>query len=420
MRDASRRSFCLAGVAGAVRFTLPGPWMYGQATTSGGIRPDVAVIDHDRILAAADAAMEQPVQPITSIPAKRSPGTGNDYYSEPEDYFPADGGDAKSSAAWVRRANAVNPDAFAAHRELVYRLGHAVAALTAAFVITREGRYASRAAEHLRAWFVTPGTRMTPNLQLAQRIPGAPMGRPEGIIETVPLAEVARSTRFLAASDALTPVELTAIRKWFAEYATWMNESRTGGLARDMKDLHGSSWLFQSAAYADANVTGLTSDDATLGALRHRFRTMTLRAEITGVGIFPHVVSSPNAFRDCLFNLDLLCLACELMTTRFDNPWEFELQDGPGVRAAIAFHYPAIANRAVWPYPADLTHFKDLPGRRISLLLAGRAYRHPEYVDLWRKLQPLPENTATEVLRTFAVTQPLLWFTQPKPLAASV
>ncbi len=418
MRDASRRSFCLAGLAGAARLTLPGPWMYGQASASGGVRPDVAAIDHDRILAMADAAIGQPVQPITSVPAKRSPGAPNDYYSEPEDYFPADGGDA--ATLFVRRANAVNPDAFAAHRELVYTLGHAIAALTAAFVITQEGRYASRAAEHLRAWFVTPGTRMTPSLQFAQRIPGAPVGRPEGVIETVPLAEVARSVRFLADSDALALADLTAIRKWFAEYATWMNESRTGGLARDMKDQHGSSWLFQSAAYADANVKGLTSDDPTLGALRHRLRTVTLRAEITGVGVFPHVISSPNPYRDCLFNLDLLCLACELMTTRFDNPWEFELQDGPGLRAAIAFHYPAIVNRAVWPYPADLTHFKDLPGRRISLLLAGRAYRHPEYVDLWRKLQPLPENAATEVLQTFAVTQPLLWVTQPKPVTASV
>ena len=398
---------------------MPEPWMCGQAISPAGIRPDVAAIDHDRILAMADAAMGQPVPPITSISAERSPGRPNDYYSEPEDYFPAEGVGATSPALWVRRANTVNPDAFGGHRDLVYSLGHSVAALTAAFVVTAESRFAARAAEHLRAWFVAPGTRMTPNLQFAQRIPGAAAGRPEGLIETVPLAEVARSVRFLTGSNVLTSAELTAVRKWFAEYATWMNESRTGGLARDRKDQHGSSWLFQSAAYADANVLGLTSDDTRLNALRHRFRTMTLRAEISGTGIFPHVVSSPNPYRDCLFNLDLLCLACELMTTRFDNPWEFELQDGPGLRASVAFHYPAMANRAVWPYPADLAHFKDLPGRRISLLLAGRAYRNLEYVDLWRTLRPLPANAAPELLRSFAVTQPLLWFTLPKPITDS-
>jgi hypothetical protein len=418
MRDASRRMFCVASLATAASFASPGSGIYGQALSSGGIRPDVAAIDHDRILTMADVAMGQPVQPIISIPAKRSPGTANDYYSEPEDYFPAGATDATSQAPWVRRGNTINSDAFAAHRDLVYSLGRSVAALTAAFVVTREDRYAARASEHLRAWFIAPGTRMTPNLQFARRIPGMPAGKPEGLIETVPLAEVARSVRFLGNSNALTPADLTAIHNWFREYAAWMNESRMGGLARDMKDQHGSSWLFQSAAYADANVVGLTSDDTTLSALRHRFRTATLRAEMNGNGIFPHVVSSPNPYRDCLFNLDLLCLACELMTTRFDNPWEFELQDGPGLRAAVAFHYPAIANRAVWQYPADLAHFKDLPGRRISLLLAGRAYRHPEYVDLWRTLQPLPEIAAPEVLRSFAVTQPVLWFTPPKLVAA--
>lgn len=390
--------------------------MSGQAAKSaGGVRPDVAAIDHDRILAAAGEAIGRPVATITALPAKRSPGTANDFYSEPEDAFPpAAGAEAGAATTWVRKANTVNPEAFTAHRDAVYGLGVTVAALTAAYTVTGEDRYAARAAEHLRAWFVAPATRMAPSLEFTQILPGTHKARPEGVIETVPLAEVARSVRFLASSDALTAEDLAATRKWFAEYATWMNESRTGGLARDMKDQHGSSWLFQSAAYADANVVGLTSDDVTLNALRHRFRGTTLRAEIISTGIFPHVVSSPNPYRDCLFNLDLLCLACELLTTRFDNPWEFELQDGPGMRAAMAFHFPAIANRAVWSYPADLAHFKELPGRRISLLLAGRAYHRPEYIDLWRTLQPLPETAAPELLRTFAVNQPLFWFTQPK------
>lgn len=408
MSDLSRRRFCLAGV-GAASLALSG-WARGQ-TSSGGTRPDVAAIDHERILAAASDAMARPVTPITSYPNGRSPGTANDFYSEPEDYFPTVEG-----APWTRKPNTVNPDAFTAHRDAVFELGRTVAALTAAYTVTRENRYAARSAEHLRAWFAAPATRMTPSLQLSQRVPGMPAGRPEGLIETVPLAEAARSLRFLASGDVFKDEELAAIRKWFADYATWMNESRMGGLARDMKDLHGSSWLFQSAAYADANVTGLTSDDATLNGLRHRFHSATLRAEMNGNGIFFHVISSPNPYRDCLFNLDLLCLACELLATRFDNPWEFELQDGPGMQAAAAFHYKFIAKKEAWPYPADLSHFKDLPGRRISLLLAGRAYRRPEYTDLWRSLLPPSPTVAPEVLRSFAVTQPLLWFSQAKAL----
>ena len=45
--------------------------------------------------------------------------------------------------------------------------------------------------------------------------------------------------------------------------------------------------------------------------------------------------------------------------------------------------------------------------RQPCLLLAGLALREPEYIALWRKLEPDP--TVEEVLRNFPVRQPLLW-----------
>lgn len=386
MAHPSRRAFCRTAAA-----TLLHP--LARAQSRSATHPDVRAIDHDRILTGAAIALKAPVAPITEFPALHTPGTAHDFYSEFQEG---------------------TPGAFTAHREAAYTLGVTVAALAAAFTSTSEPKYAARAAEHLRAWFIAPATRMNPTLQLAGRGPKASTGSPEGVIDSLPLAEVARSLGFLASSEALTPEDLAAVRKWFAEYLTWLNESRTAGLARDMKDHNGSSWLFQAAAYADANVTGITSDDAALNELRHRFKTATLRAQMNGSGIFPREVATPTPFRNALFNLDLLSLACELLTTRFDNPWEYELQDGPGLRAAIACHYPYIQSPAKWPYPADITHFKELPGRRISMLLAGRAYTEPPYIDLWRSLSPLPQTAAPEVLRTFPVTQPLLWFTKPK------
>ena len=55
----------------------------------------------------------------------------------------------------------------------------------------------------------------------------------EGIVEAVHLAEVAQSLPFLATSEALTPADLTALQKWFADYFDWLNTSRLAGLARD-------------------------------------------------------------------------------------------------------------------------------------------------------------------------------------------
>jgi len=414
----TRRAFCLTAAATLATRQSPLRAQMGVQSRSS-THPDIAAIDHDRILTAAARALTQPITPLTTLTAARTPGIPHDFYSEPEDFFPDP---ASSTAPWLQRkpspANPVilNPDAFTSHRDAVYTLGTSVAALTAAFVISNDAKYAAKAAEHLRAWFVTPATRMNPSLNFGQSIPNSPTAlRFEGVIETVPLAEAAHCIRFLTKSEALSSDELKALHAWFAEYAQWLNESRIGGLARDQKDRHGSSWLLQCAAFADANAIGFTSDDSALDALRHHFHTVTLRAEINAFGVFPHDVSTPNPYRNALFNLDLLSGACELLTTRFENAWEYELQDGPGLRSAIAFHFPFILNRSQWPYPADITHFKELPGRRSSLLLAGRAYNRPEYVDLWKSLEPLPRNASSELLRTFPITQPLLWFTRPKP-----
>jgi len=387
MTHPTRRAFCLTAAATLLH-------RQASAQSRSSTHPDVAALDHDRILADAAAALATPVAPITTLPAPHTPGTPHDFYSEPDD----------SAAA-----------PFTAHRDALFTLGTTVAALTAASVISPDPKYPARAAEQLRAWFLTPATRMNPTLQLAHREANAPTGRPEGVLDGLPLAEIARSLRFLASSAALTPEDLAALRKWFAEYAAWLNGSRTAGLARDMRDHHASAWLLQAAACADANVTGLTSDDAALNLLRHRFRTVTLRAQIVALGYFPREVATPNPFRNSLLNLDLLTAACELLTTRFDNPWEFELQDGPGLRNAIAWHFPFMLSPAKWPYPADSAYFKQLPGRRVSLLLAGRAYSRPEYTDLWRSLTPPPATAPPELLRSFPVSQPLLWFTKPKP-----
>ena len=106
----------------------------------------------------------------------------------------------------------------------------------------------------------------------------------------------------------------------------------------------------------------------------------------------------------------LACL-CFLLSTRFDDVWEYQLEDGPGMRAAMAYHFPFMVNRAKWPYRADAQYFNQLPGRRVSLLFGARAYQRPEYAALWKTLGPDPPHV--ELQQTMPVRQPLLWVRQP-------
>jgi hypothetical protein len=429
----SRRAFCwtAASLLAARPFhSLSSAFAQPPAPAATATRPDVAAIDHDRILAAATRYLTLTPKPLTSLQCARSPGTIHDYYSEAAPDPPPEASPAQKPPP---------PPPFTAHRDAVFQLGLAVPALAAAHLITGEQRYADHAALHLRAWFVDPATAMAPSLNYGQVIPtsapphltvqnndaiGSPAapaagGRFQGILETLPLVEVAQAIPFLASSPALSESDLAAIHAWFAAYLLWLTRPEDSGprlpaLARDRKDHHGTSWLLQTSAYATLAVPpGDTAkaEDSMLASLRHRFRTVTLRAQISAQGTFPHELESATPYRDSLFNLDMMAGICQLLSTRFESVWDYQLEDGPGMRSAIAYHFPYIADRTTWPFRADADHFDELPARRASLLLSAQAYQRPEYATLWKTLPPDPPTP--EVLRTLPIHMPLLWVRQP-------
>jgi hypothetical protein len=377
----TRRAFC-ATTAATLLLRHP---LAAQTKLYASARPDVAAIDHTRILTAADHALTIAPTPLTAMPAPKSPGSSHDLYSEAEADTPT----------------------FTAHRDAAFNLSRDIAALAAAYRLTKDEKYAAHAALHLRAWFITPATSMTPALPYAALVPGDPKPRFEAVLTTVFFAEIAQAIPLLSTSEALPSEDLAAVKAWFAAFLNWLTDSRQAILARDQKDHHGSSWLLQTAAYAR-----LTGNETALGELRHRFKTVTLRAQIVADGTFPRELSTPFPYRNSLFNLDMLAAACDLLSTRFENLWEFELQDGPGLHVVMARHFPYILHRGTWPYRADLTHFTDLPVRNPSLLLAAHAYTRPEYAELWQTLNPDP--AVPEIARTFPISQPLLWINRPR------
>jgi len=369
----TRRTFCATAALLAVQPRL--------LRAQPGAHVDVAAVEHDRVLAEAAAALKQPLRTISTI---HSPG------SDPHSFY----------------SEADAPKAFRVHAEALIDASTNISTLTAAYVLTRDDKYALRAGAHLYAWFVDPATCMKPDLQSANATGTTVNALAAGIVDGVPLAEIARSLPFLADTAALAPPGLAAARGWFTDFLSWLNTSRIPVIARDTKDHTASAWLLLASS-----VARLLGDEATLSACRHRLKTPTLRNQIDALGVFHHEVITDAPYRNTLFNFDMLTAACELLSTPFASLWPYELEDGPGMRSVAAFLYPMIHEPARWPYPADNFRFREVPRRRPGLLLAGRAYTRPEYVDLWRSL---PQPAVDDPLRaSFPIRQPLLWTARP-------
>src|SRR5438067_13688383 len=150
-------------------------------------RINVAAIDRQRIIQAANRYLSEKPITITASSSSRSAGGLHDFFSEGDYWWPDP---ANPNGPYVQRDGMSNPDNFVDHRRALMRLSVQVPALVAAWKLTKDNRYARAAAVQLRAWFVDERTRMNPNLQYAQAIHGRTTGRGIGIIDTIHLVEV--------------------------------------------------------------------------------------------------------------------------------------------------------------------------------------------------------------------------------------
>jgi hypothetical protein len=360
---------------------------------------DLASVDHDRILKAANQYLADKPITITASSSPRSAGGLNDFFSEGDYWWPDR---ANPGGPYVQRDGMSNPDNFNEHRRALMRISVQVPALVAAWRITNESRYAKKAAEHLRAWFIDERTRMNPHLNYAQAIHGRSTGRGTGIIDTIHLVEVARSIELLESSPTLKPAEMKTIKQWFADYLRWMTTDQHGIDEREAKNNHGTCWVMQVAEFAR-----LTEDQELLAYCRNRFKTVLVGNQIAADGSFPQELRRTKPYGYSLFNLEAMAAICQILSTPEDNLWRFETADGRGMSKAMEFMVPFIRDKKSWKLAPDVMYDEYWPMRQTSLLFAGLALGRADYVELWKKLPA--DSTVEEIIRNFFIRQPVLW-----------
>ena len=387
-----RRKFLALSVAAAIANQCP---LSAFAAESNDFKM-VAAQDRSRVLRLAEKWLHEPPQTITSFTSPRSPGGPHDFFSEADYFWP---NPANPGGPYKEIDGKSNPDNFQDHRRAMIRLSLAMPALTAGYVLTRKKEYAKAAAAHLLAWFVTLETRMTPNLEYSQGVRnGGPTGRSYGIIDTLHLVEVARAATFV--KSFLSAADFAALQGWFRDYLAWMSTSEKGIRERDATNNHGICWALQASEFAR-----LTNNDDARKEVRERFINVQLPMQMAPNGSFPRELARTKPYGYSIFNFDVASALCwSLGGEEFER---FALPDGRGMCKAAEFLEPYLADKSAWPYAHDVQHWESWPVRSPGLLFCGLACAKPEYLALWKKLDPDPADP--EIIRNFPVRQPMLW-----------
>jgi hypothetical protein len=358
----------------------------------------VAAVDKERILHAAENYLPLAPQTITAFSSDRSPGGLHDFFSE-ADYFWPD--PAHPDGPYVNRDGMSNPANFQGHRKALIGLSVQMPALTAAWRLTSKSTYAKQAAAHLLAWFVDPATRMNPNLEFSQGVRNVTTGRSFGIIDTLHLVEVARAASLIERAFMATD-EREAMHVWFRDYLNWLQTSSKGVAEGATTNNHAICWALQVAEFAR-----LAQDEIARDAMRTRVKAIIVPQQLAPDGSFPRELARTKPYSYSIFNLDVLATLCVSLRTPNDDLFRFVTDDGRGICRAAAFLFPYLQDKQRWPYAHDVEHFESLPVRAPSLLFCGLACGRPEYLTLWKRLNPDP--TDPEIIRNYPIRQPLLW-----------
>ena len=364
------------------------------------LKIDVASIDRERIMKAAALAMKLEPVTITSFPAKLSEGGINDFYSNGDYWWPNP--KKPNGLPYIKKDGETNPENFGKHRLALKALRDGVAALAAAYKLTGDERYVTKATELLKVFFLDAKTRMNPNLQYAQAIPGVSPGRGIGIIDALHLIEIPLAVKTLENSKSFPKESGAELRLWFGKLANWMVDSKNGKEEAAAKNNHAVAFYLQLAVYAD-----FVNDAEKLKECRRQYKEIFIGKQMAADGGFPLELSRTKPYGYSIFQLDNMAMLCQVLSTKEDNLWEFKASDNRGISLGLVFLYPYLEDKLKWKLKPDVQAWEGWPARQPALLFAGVALGEQRYLDLWKRLPADP--TDAEVQRNIAITQPLLW-----------
>ena len=349
----------------------------------------------DSLLEAADAALQQGPYSVTDKEVVPPSGDKHDYASYSRYWWPdpekADG------LPYIRKDGETNPDSQslkASDRQRIEVIGTHNEALGLAYYFTGEEKYAKKAAELLRVWFLDPATRMNPNLNHAQCRRGHNTGTKSGVLDGRMMVRGLEGSLLLAGSSALSDTELQGIKDWVGEYLKWL---QTGKLALEeaaSTNNHGSFYDAQTMYFALYSENKEVAKKIAQQAIEKR-----ILSQIEPDGKMPEELrrTRPNFYSN--YNLHAMFVLAHLAEKVDVDIWH---AGDERLRAALDYLVPYADPSKPWPH--DSIEENDRMNLFPILKMADLAYPDGNYLQ---KLETLPledrkirrENLAFPLLR---------------------
>jgi len=307
---------------------------------------------HPRYLAAyqklvkdADKALTE--APFTVMDKKLIPPSGDkhDYLSLAPYFWPDP--TKPDGKPYIRKDGQVNPETRGDFVDYT-RKNHFfenVEILGYAFFFSDDQRYAEKAIELLQTWFVEPTTKMNPNLNFGQGVPGSVTGRPFGIIEFGGIKNVLTTLEILRYRKVLDSELEISMRNWLKEYANWLENSPIGVAERATKNNHGTHYDVQLT-----EILLYLGEEEKAKQILEDVKLKRIASQIEPDGSQPEELARTKSFSYSTMNLDGFVQLAIVGNCCGVDLWNFETGDGRSVRKAIDYLVPFAREPQKWKH----------------------------------------------------------------------
>lgn len=324
-----------------------------------------------QLLAAADKALERPNLSVTDKGMTPPSGSKHDYLSLSA-YWWADSS-KPDGLPWVRKDGKVNPASKNDQSDGV-RLADFTARvqnLTLAWYFSGEQKYADKAASLLRTWFINPETRMNPNLNFAQGVPGIAAGRNAGVLDGRYFStRIVDSLVLLDGNAAWKKPDQEAMRQWMSEYLDWLQTNKLALKESRTKNNHGNWYATQVAGIA------WYLDQPEVVKKMVKLMKSKLDVQLMPDGTQPAELARTRSFHYSYFDLQAISLMAVLAQKEGIDLWHYQTPRGGGILKSLDFMAKYTDDGQPWPYKS----LDRISVRPVTLLSwADNATGQPRY-----------------------------------------
>lgn len=235
------------------------------------------------------------------------------------------------------------------------RLGQLKSNLTTcsqAFFLTGDARYYDFFCRQLDVWFINPDTRMTPNFEYCQFIPGRNNGRgnPQGMADTYNFNDMLESIRLVDAVRSIGKERMKALKTWFGDFAYWMQTSEYGKKTQSFKN--GQLLTFDTTLY---NMFIFTGQKSARKAIFKAFPEKRVNTQIEDDGKMPEALRRTRGFFYSVHNLQRFV---DFMALAGADGKRLSKKDLDRIKLAFDYITPFAYNHESFPY-SQITDWEE-------------------------------------------------------------